>query len=236
MGNNNGPLKENIIQHSKEFNKFTNIFDNSFYKQGIYNDEKLSPYISVLYCIDQDYNMYTSDDIKNKAIMLKQTCNNNIYNIVKKIKLNIIIFDFNNESITAVYDGNYFNPYISTIFISKNNEYWEPIINNDTKMFSYSSVKSNVFKYNILTKDINCINLHQTFCIMDNIIEIMEFEELENNDDTFITQSEIKNNLSKTALTKMKKDELFNLCSELGIDISNKKIIKKELIELIINT
>ena len=235
MGNNNGPLQENIIQHSKEFTKFTNIFDNSFYKQGIYNHNILSPYIAILYCIDPDYNIYSHTDIIDKATMLKNKCNNDIYNIVKKVKLNLIIFNFNNEGITGVYDGDYFNPYISTIFVSVNNDYWEPIINNETKLFSYSSVKSNVFKYNVLTQNINCINIHQTFSINDNIMEIMDIEQLENNDETFITQSEIKNNLSKTTLTKMKKDELFELCSELGININNKKIIKKDIIDIIMN-
>jgi len=233
MNTDNKPLSTNILQYSKDFTSFNDIFDNSFYKQGIIPSKDLSLYVSILFCINKDYFILTENEILSDAKNLK-TKYNNVQLIVNNLKLNIIIFNFDNKTIKTVYEGDYFNPYISTIFLSYKNNYYEPIICNETKIFSYSSSKINVFKYNILTSDIQYFDSSKEYILNDNIFEILELEEITNIDDTFITHSEIKNSLTENKLNKMKKDELINICNELNIILTNKRMIKKDIIQLIL--
>jgi hypothetical protein len=233
----NKPLSTNILQYSKDFTYFNDFFDNTFYKQGIIKSHNLSLYISILFCINKDYFILSEEEILYETTQFKNKYNN-IQSIVNNLKLNIIIFNFDNHIIKTIYNNEFFNPFISTLLLSYKNNYYEPIICNDTKIFSYSSPKINIFKNNILTSDIQYYDNSKEFILNDNIFEILELENItniNNIDNTFITHREIKNNLSQSKLNKMKKDKLLNICNELNIIITNKRIIKKEIINLILN-
>lgn len=232
MSNNTFANKVNITQYSKDFTFFNDIFDNTFYRQGIYQDKELSLFICILLCIDKDYFILTKNELFERAQLLN-TSNDKIKAIVNNLKLNLIIFDFKNNKIKSAYDGDYFNPYIPTILLANYDNYWEPIINQDTYLFSYVSSKLNIFKYNILSMDIEYYNNDKVFTINDNIEDILNNENISNMDNTFISQSEIKTNLTKNKLQKMKKDELLNLCNELNIE-NNNKLKKSDIINLLL--
>lgn len=225
----------NIMKYASEFDKFNNIFDNSFYRYGIYqyNDEysNISFISSILYCIDPNYFIMSKDDLFSKINQMKL---NSDFDIVKNLKINIIIFDFKNNKIKSLYDGEYFNPFVETVLLANNDNYWEPICCKENKTFSYISNKSNVFKHKILTEKIEYIDNTKDFILNDNIDEIMtETFGTENN--LFTTKNKVYENLTKSKLNKMKKEEIIEIINDLNLEIKNIKPTKKDLINIIFN-
>jgi hypothetical protein len=193
----------NIILPFSKFTHFKDIFDDSFYRYGIN-----SLHGSISYCLDSD------------------PVTGSIEEIVNMIHINIIIFDFKNNKISSVYYGDYFNPWRPTIYLANYDKYWEPIISNEEKIFSFSSVKSHILKNKILTDIKKYNDTSQSFCINDNFNEIIELDNLLDN--TFINNT----TFSKNKLEKMKKDELLQIIINMNI-IVNGKPTKKDLIKII---
>jgi hypothetical protein len=218
---NNFSLQQNIVMKSVDFPFFDKLFDETFYRIGT-NNSLLS---SINYCLLNNINEI--NDINN--------CND-INDIIKKLDINMIIFDFKNNKIMMEYNKDFFNPWKPTIFIANYDEWWEPIICKDTKLFSFSSPKAHILKNNILNQNITRMN-GDNININDNFQEIIniegfnknELEEDDNYKDTFI----VTEKPNKTQLNKMKKDELINLCKQLNKNINISKPTKKDLIDLI---
>ncbi len=229
----------NISLKSSDFTYFNKIFDDTFYRYGInYNDDSkdndnnISLKSSILYCIDENYHNIPVNQINNFITT------NDIVNCVKELNINIIIFDFKNDKVSSEYFGDYFNPWRPTILLANYEEYYEPIITKECKLFSFSSYKSNILKNNILNMQINKYNTEEPININDNFKEILYLENFDkstsivSNESFTSSEEEVYN---KTKLDKMKKDELIQICSKLNKNITLSRPTKKDLIELILN-
>ncbi len=232
---NNFSLQPNIVMKSCDFPVFNSLFDDTFYRFGV--DANNSLINSIKYCFN----------INNDNINLSS----NIADIVKQLDINIIIFDFKNSKITIEHNNDYINPWKPTIFLANyaNNydNFWEPIVCKDTKVFSFSSPKAHILKNNIYNQNINN-NINSNININDNFQEILSLEGFnvkdnvssdlssEESNDAFIKKEPIDNNLLSLAkLNKMKKDELVLLCKNMNKVINKKSFTKKDLIDLLIN-
>jgi len=209
--------QQNITQYSPEFKYFNNIFDQTFYRYGIINTSNninVSLENSIMYCLDTD--------VKPDP---------DLWDISNNIHINIIIFDFKNNMIYATYFGDFFNPWRPTIFLANYNQWWEPIVTNETKIFSFSSNKSIILKTKILSNNgvIKKYNSMDEVQINDNFNEILEIDQFCNNNDTFVNNT----TFSKNKLEKMKKDELVQIINNMNIIIPMAKPTKKDLIQII---
>ena len=226
-------LQPNILLKSSEFTCFNKLFDDSFYRYGVYNNCSLKS--SILYCMDLYHNIvakqqndHMTPDYINEIIPTS-----NIKEIVANLNINIIIFDFNTKLISSEYKTDYFNPWYPTIYLAKYNDWWEPIVTKDTKIFSFSSAKSSILKNNILMENITRYMTDIPITINDNFNEIIEIEGFIN-DPVNTTDLFIKTEpYTKNKLEKMKKDELIQICQTLNKKIGISKPTKKDLIELI---
>ena len=217
---NNFSLQQNIVMKSTDFPFFNKLFDDTFYRFGISSTSLIT---SINYCL--------SNNVELK---------NNIKDIIKQLDINIIIFDFKNNKILMEYNNDFYNPWKPTIFLANYDEWWEPIVCKDTKIFSFSSPKAHILKNNILNQTITRIN-GEYVNINDNFHEIIKMEgftkplELSDDDnhaeynEAFISTEKP----NKTTLNKMKKDELIDLCKKLKKSINISKPTKKDLIDLI---
>jgi hypothetical protein len=246
-GNNKFLTDENITNNN--FGEFSKIFNDDYYRYGIYNNIliKSSFWSSLLFLLDDKYLTYSPDDIVSNITQIK----NDLYNycsyhklprrmkdsldgytedlfllICKVFYINIINFDFVDNKIYCVYDGEYFNPYKNTIFLAKHNNDFEPIICKNTKMFNYINKKDIII--NILSNDIQNYDDMKIFTLVDNIEQILTDENLlSNNDDIYLNEK-----YTEKQLNKMKKDEIIELLTNLNIVIPKGKITKKELINI----
>lgn len=219
---------------------FLNLFNNTFYKYGVYkydnNNNNISLLMSLLYCLDNKYINYNEEDINNISNYYKKHIDTfNLLNFINIFDINFIIFNFKNGNITSGYQADFFNPWKPTIFLAYDNNFYEPIVSNDVKIFNYSNNKNNILKLKILFQDINYFNDDKEFFINDNLNEIIEIDNLinNNNSDTFITKFDISKNISLNKLNKMKKADLINLLNDLNLTIQLLKPTKKDIINLI---
>lgn len=139
--------------------------------------------------------------------------------------INFLIFDFSNENIYTLFNGDYLNPWKATFLFAKKEDNWEPLF-SDRKSFCFND---NFLKSILTENEIMYYNdsfLEKYYTLLDNIKELeninssTELEESE--DDTFINPvNEIKKmNLNKSKLKNMKKDNLVDIISKLNLDIS----------------
>jgi len=223
--------QNNIILPSSKFTYFKNYFDDSFYRCGIqyiHNSKNVSFENSIKYCLDTQEELSKNcqlvyDDNSISSI-------NNLWNITKSIHNNIIVFDFKNNKISSAYYGEYFNPWRPTILLANYNEWWEPIISNEAKIFSFSSNKSSILKTKILSNEIKKYGEDNNIIINDNFNEIIELEQfVNNNEETFVNNT----TFTKNKLEKMKKEELLQIISNMNITIEIIKPTKKDIIKII---
>jgi hypothetical protein len=230
---NNFSQHPNISLKSTDFTYFNKIFDDTFYRYGINNNDEQSNNISlkssILYCLDENYHNVSSKQISN--LITK----NDIINCVKELKINIIIFDFKNNKISSEYFGDFFNPWRPTILLANYQEYYEPIVTKECKIFSFSSYKNNILKNNILSQQIYKYNTDDLININDNFKEILELENFNKPVYTESFTSSEEEVYNKTKLDKMKKDELIQLCTKLNKSINISRPTKKDLVEIILN-
>lgn len=239
--NNKFSTKLNIMKFSDEFNCFTSIFSNEFFRYGIhiYNNEykNISFLSSILYCIDDNYSYIDKNILFDKIEKISSYIKND-YDIVNYLNLNIIIFDFKNENIKTIYNGEYLNPYKETIFLANFEKYWEPICCKSYKSFNLNLSKCNILKNKILNLKIEYIDNSKIYMINDNLNEILQetFGEEINNEESFTTKNNIYSNLTRNKLNKMNKGDILQIIDDLNIDISSlKKPTKNILINLILN-
>lgn len=221
-------LQPNIIMKASEFSAFKDIFDDVFYRIGITNSymgKNISLQNSIMYCIDSQYN---NKDIEN----IINTIPDDIEKIVKDLKINIFIFDFKNHIIECVHYGDYMNPWRPSIYLARYDEWWEPIIIKDVRIFSFSSPRANILKHNILNMEVYRYNTKDNIIINDNFNEIMTLEGfIKNTDSEDLFIAPIIPTRGK--LDKMKKDDLIILCNTLNKIINISKPTKKDLIDII---
>jgi hypothetical protein len=227
---NNFSLQSNIVMKSIDFPFFNNLFDDTFYRFGVGSSNSLIN--SINYCLSNDNKLY----------------DNNINNIVKELDINIIIFDFKNNKIMMEYNDtnvHFFNPWKPTVYLANYDEWWEPIVCKDAKLFSFSSPKAHILKNNILNQNITRMN-GDSININDNFNEIIDMEgfnkkstsDISDDNEEYTNEAFIAPNISiykpnKTQLNKMKKDELIELCKKLNKQINISKPTKKDLIDII---
>ena len=235
-------LQSGIAMKSNDFPFFSKLFDDSFYRFGIKSNSNnnINNMLinSILYCLSTDTLNDTFNDINI----------NSVEDLVKKLDINIIIFDFKNNKIMMEYNNNndFFNPWKPTIYLANYNEWWEPIVCKDTKIFSFSSVKATILKNNILNETITKMN-GDSININDNFNEIIEIEGFMNkvadlpNDVSSEVEEDYNNAFIKenpkhtnAQLNKMKKDELIELCKQYNKTINISKPTKKDLIDIIL--
>ncbi len=236
-------LHPNIILKSSDFTFFNKIFDETFYRYGIntLDSENISLISSILFCIDDNYNNIAVNQMKNII-----TIESNVKDCVKELNINIIIFDFKNNKISSEYFGDYFNPWRPTILLANYDDYYEPIITKECKIFSFTSYKSNILKNNILNQPIYKYNTEELININDNFKEILEIENLCKKSDKNLESNDLISNEiftsfnedipNRNKLDRMKKDELLLLCNKLNKPIVISRPTKKDLIELILNS
>ncbi len=221
-------LQPNIVMKSVDFPFFSKLFDDTFYRFGI-NSTSNSLINSISYCLSIN-NIININDMS-------------IDEVIKHLDINIIIFDFKNNKIMMEYNKDFFNPWKPTLFMANYDNWWEPIICKDTKIFSFSSPKASILKNNILNQNITRLN-GDTININDNFNEIIEMEGFQNSsnlseaeddyNDAFVKNKDKIEKPNKTKLNKMKKEELIDLCKQFNITINISKPTKKNLIDLIV--
>ena len=151
-------------------------------------------------------------------------------------RINIIIFDFKNNTKSIVNSDDVLNPWFPTIILSKYDNYFAPIYNNDNKYFNY---ESNFIK-TILNSDIEYFEskfLDKEYTLLDNLKDIMKYnfdyvEENNSNNDTFLNKDSIK--ISKSKLQKMRKNDIIKYVKEFNLNVNvtqtKDKIIKEILL------
>jgi hypothetical protein len=232
-------LQPNIIMKASDFPVFKDIFDDVFYRIGItnmYMGKNISLQNSIMYCVDSQYNNKDIESIINTI----NNISDDIEKIVKELQINIFIFDFKNNIIECIYNGDYMNPWRPSIYLARYDEWWEPIIVKDLRIFSFSSPRANVLKHNILNMEVYKYNTKDNITINDNFNEIITL-------DGFMKNANAHNNTdseelfiapvipTRGKLDKMKKDDLIALCNTLNKIINISKPTKKDLIDIITN-
>jgi len=98
--------------------------------------------------------------------------------ICQILGINFIIFDYKEEKINCIFDGDYMNPWRVTVFMAKYDNDWEPLF-CDKKMFSYND---SYLKKILTTEEINYYNsdyLGKDYSLMDNINILLDEENIE---------------------------------------------------------
>jgi hypothetical protein len=241
--------EKNVFNYAINFpQKFKDIFFDNFYRYGVtisHNNDNISFWSSLLTLINKDFIIpFENDEItiinnfKNelidkfsKKLSIKNYDKNDIRErmklipdhiiiqyLINVININIFIFDFKNEDINVVYSNNKLDTNKPIILLACYNTNWEPI------MSIQNSDIQRIFHYNdpIIKK------------ILSNEKDIKYYKENELN--KYFTLEDENQKINKTQINKMKLDELINLAEKLEINIlgeNKKKLIKKEIIELI---
>lgn len=155
-------------------------------------------------------------------------------------KINIIIIDFLENKIFTVSVDEYFNPWKPTVFLSKHNDFFQPLLTNTNKKFYYDNLK---FIFNNEIEYYSNDFLEQNFVLIDNIFEIINMDENKkklSDDENDHNSDEINNtfikntDFNKNKLNKMKKTEIIELIKQFNLNIKIKQK-KSYLINEMIN-
>jgi hypothetical protein len=211
----------NEINKFKSFlNESVKLFSPSQYLKNYLNENKL----------------VNTDLLNNLDVFYFQT-------IVEVFDINMLILDFNDENIYSLYPDNEYNPWKPTLLFAKFNDWWEPIIYElkTKRTFSYNDVQIKKLltetKIEYYGKDI----IKKDFIMNDNINSIVnelkpkeleQGDDIEENNNTFIKPE--KAGYDFITLNKLTKSDLSDICKTNNIKI-NTKMLKKELIDLIMN-
>jgi len=207
------------------------------------------------------FSLEVENYIKNNNINKKNIINNInvllIQCISEILSSNFIIFDFKDEQIYTIYPDTVLNPYKSTLLFANYDDLWYPIIYelNSKRIFSYNDIYIKKI-YSIDIQYYDKININKCYEMTDNVKEIINtIEEPElniedstsesiNENDNKIDNSKIDNNLfiknenkielNKNKLLKMTKIELLEILKNRNINNVSMKILKNDLIEMIL--
>jgi hypothetical protein len=196
-----------------------------------------------------------------KYIKDKEICIWLLEMLSHKLMINVLIFDFKSEEIYTIYPQDIMNPWRPFLLFAKNNYNWEPIRNQEKKLFSYNDavIKKILTNSNIEIKYYDGNIIKKEYILVDNINEIIndEFgnknednkissnesdESSTNNENTFISAKDVnitqkitqqEEKINKSKLIKMTKEELINYMKSVNLKF-NTKSTKKDLIELVL--
>jgi len=224
--------KKHILLSSDLFpNKFKDLFQNKFYRYGI--NQSNAFYNSLLTLLNKDFIMYNSDEeIYEVKQLLKYTQDTNMKSLVNLLQINILFFDFKNETVELIHCGTEkCNPYKSTVLIAKFDEFYEPIMCevDNKKIFSYNDliIKKIYQSENIeINEDINKL--------VDEFLPLNEKTVITNEENTTFIKFTEEKKFTENELNKMKKDELEKILDEKNIKINVSKTLKKDIIKLIL--
>jgi hypothetical protein len=262
--------KKNLIKFSEEFpNNFKELFGDKFYRIGVtqtLNDLNISFFSSFMSLFTEEYitlleneeliritmlleelSKFTSDIGLKKKIKEKETSIHIMELLVNKFQINLLMFDFVDNQIYTVYPSEIMNPWKPFFLFAKHNKTWEPIRNNEKKLFSYNDnvIKKIINHQSIEIKYYEGSIIKKDYFLLDNINEIIKNEFTPNIIEEEPTEEELNNSEEENAedkvahdpakLNKMTKDEIMKYMKTLNITVTNKKITKKDLIEMIIS-
>lgn len=253
--------KKNLIKFSEEFpNNFKELFGDKFYRIGVtqtLNDLNISFFSSFMSLFTEEYitlleneelihitflleelSKFTNDLNLKKKIKDKDSSIHIMDLLVNKFQINFLIFDFVDNQIYTVYPSEIMNPWKPFFLFAKYNKNWEPIRNNDKKMFSYNDnlIKKIINHQSIEIKYYESSIIKKDYFLLDNINEIIKNEFKSNIIDIEVSEEdEEKVIYDPVKLNKMTKDEIMAYMKTLNIKVTNKKTTKKDLIEMIIS-
>lgn len=130
--------------------------------------------------------------------------------ISQVLGINFIIFDYKEENINCIFDGDYMNPWRVTIFMAKHDNDWEPLF-CDKKMFSYND---SYLKKILTTEEIQYYNsdyLGKDYSLMDNINVLLDEENIEdfsNDEDSDSMKDIVSENKSSQKLSLSESDSM----------------------------
>jgi hypothetical protein len=264
--------QKNIYTYLKTIpSKFQELFCDRTYKYGITvhdsNNNNISFWTSLLTLIDSKFivpfnedeisiiNNFKKDLIEKypaKYSIPKNEINERLklepdyillQYIVDLLDINIIIFDFKENNINALYKSYIMNPLKSTYLFAYNDSFWEPIMVNSTKLIIRDFSYNDTIIKKILSEDIKYYENKKEFLVNDNINVIIENEkkllkkEETKSSNLFIKEEPVvlKTELTAAKLTRMTKDKLIEYANTLNINDDMSKMLKTKIIELITN-
>jgi len=157
--------------------------------------------------------------------------NNVLQFIVDILNINLLIFDFKDNTIKAIYPDEIMNPWKSILLLSNYDNLWEPIMLNNSKgetqrLFDHNNI---IIKKILYTLDlIKYYSEDKIFNISTDINFIIE------NENSKINNVSISDKYDLKKLKKMKLSELNEVIKELEIIVTEKRPTKEILINLII--
>ena len=157
------------------------------------------------------------------------------------LKINMLVFNFEDNKIYCLNKGHFFNPWIPSIILAKYKDYWEPISNENSKVFN---LNDNCIK-KILNEDLLYYSsdyLANDFTLVDNISEILQNikkkTKILNHNETnsaFTTTHSLSKKLTPSKLKKMRKEQIIKLVNDMNLKVTVLKPTKDYLIKLIMN-
>jgi hypothetical protein len=148
------------------------------------------------------------------------------------LDINFIIFDFKEEKLRIIFKDDFCNPYKPTLLLANYEEYFEPIIYevDSKKIFSYNDQ----FIKKLYQSDLESYN-NKTYILEENIKNIINTFNgpIEQSNETFIKEPETK--YTESQLLKMTKKDLEVILNKKNIKININKMLKKDIVNLIIN-
>ena len=250
--------KKHILQHSDKFpDIFSALLQNKFYKYGVtifdQHNINISLYMSILTLLNKEFITFSSEEeleYMNKFKgALKENYNTFSNDAVQNIQLlcdtldcTIIIFDFKNKNFKIAYSNDVCNPWKPIFLLANYEDLWEPIMSDSKRTFSYNHL---AIKKILLDGNIEYLNNTKIYTLNENIKEYIDEIIQETNDlletfmnkkelDPFINKKELDKSNELTLLNKKTKNELLEICKTKNIKV-NTKMLKKELVDLIIN-
>jgi hypothetical protein len=209
--------EEFLISYTEEETTIINNFKSQIIDK--YNHKNLSSYIKKL----------DKNDFRERFRLCP---GNNILQYVADIlNINLLIFDFKDQTIKSVYPEEIMNPWKQILLLSKYDNLWEPIMLNNSKgetqrLFDYNN---QIIKKILYTNELIVYNSEdKIFSITSDINYVIENENFKVNNVVISDKYDLKK------LKKMKLIELVDLTKELLISVTEKRPTKEILINLIL--
>ena len=208
---------EFIISYTEEETTIINNFKSQIIDK--YSHKKLSNYIKKL----------DKNDFRERFRLCPD--NNILQYVADILDINLLIFDFKDQTIKSVYPEEIMNPWKQILLLSKYDNLWEPIMLNNSKgetqrLFDYNN---QIIKKILYTNELIFYNSEdKIFNITGDINYVIENENFKINNVVISDKYDLKK------LKKMKLNELVDLTKELLISVTEKRPTKEILINLIL--
>lgn len=186
-------------------------------------------------------NKFSKDILRDRADSLKLDDGILIQLIVQILSINIIIFNFEDEKIYTLFEGDFMDPWKNTFLLALKDNIWEPIF-SDKKKFSFNdSILKNILTQNEILY-FNEENFNKSYSLLDRPIENINdnknfFNKIIESDSEEDHLQTIKNmKLNKTKIRNMKREDIYDILSKVNKDVNEndtKKSMSEKLYEFI---